>query len=194
MSGAVSKAVNFAGEHPVMTALGVFAIGAVVLVVLRGSGGGGEGGSSMSAFYAASAASSSAGNQLAAVQAQVNGATAIAKIAADRDVALLSATGATQKELAELAGKYNAQMATVKSQTDLVLADYSREVALAQEKTRIEAQNKAYWQGVGQNQIQGASLAYLLQAINSGNPTSAAAARDVMLAQIKGGSQYYAAR
>ncbi len=178
MSG-FSGAASWAGKNPVLLGVGVFAVGAVLLLLLRkptviqDSG--------MGAFYAAQAAGNNSGNQLAAVQAQVAGATAIAGIAASRDTTL-----------ADIGGRYSIEANTVRAQLDRDLAGLNQEVALAQERTRVEAQNKAYWQGVGQNALQGQSLPYLLQALM--NPSTSTQAAAVMKAQIEGASQYYAAR
>ena len=42
-----------------------------------------------------------------------------------------------------------------------------------------QAQNKAYWQGVGQNALQGQALPYLLQALQNPNPVVSNNARAV---------------
>jgi len=76
MSG-ISGAISYAGKHPVTVAVGVFAVGAVLLLLLRGNGGGQTSDGGMNAFYAAQAAQASSGNALLAAQKQVMGAIAI---------------------------------------------------------------------------------------------------------------------
>lgn len=168
--------IKWAGDHPLVLGVAVFAVGAVVLlmfrkpVVVQDSG--------MGAFYAAQSASAASGNQLAAVQAQVAGATAIAQIAANRDATL-----------ADTAAKYSAQVNTTQAQTDLALAQLNKDVALAQETTKIQAQNKAYWQGVGQNALQGQALPYMLQALL--NPATSQSAASVMNTWAVYASQFW---
>lgn len=151
-----SGAIKWAGDNPLILAIGVFVIGGFVLlamrkpVVVQDSG--------MSAFYAAQAASNQSGNQLAAVQAQVAGQTQIAALATD----------------------YQSRVNTVRAQTDVKLAELNQGVILGQQKLQIEAQNKAYWQGVGQNALQGQALPYLLSALQSPNPVVSTNARLVL--------------
>lgn len=150
-----SNVVKFVGDHPVILGAGVFAVGVIVLlsfrkpVVVQDSG--------MGAFYAAQSASAQSGNELAAVQAQVAGATAIATIA----------------------GEFQAKTNTVRAQTDVRLAELNGDVIKGQQELQRQAQNKAYWQGVGQNALQGQALPYLLQALQSSNPVVSTNARAV---------------
>jgi hypothetical protein len=168
--------LKWAIDNPIPLALGVFAVGAVLLLVLRkptviqDSG--------MGAFYAAQSAGAQSGNELAKVQAQVAGATAIAGIAAKRD-----------ETLSDTAGRYSVQLATVGAQTSLELAGMNKEVELVRERTKIEAQNKAYWQGVGQNALQGQALPYLLQGLL--NPSTSAGAASVLNTWAKYASQFW---
>lgn len=194
---AISGAVKWAGDHPVLIAVGVFAVGAVFLLMSRPAPAGDSG---IGAFYAAQAAQANSGNQLAGVQAQVAGATAIAKIASERDQAIAATSGATAAnlatiqgksaaDLADIAGKYNVQVNTVQAQRDVTLAGYNRDISLAAELTRQQAQKQSFFLGVGQNQVQGASLPYLLQALQQGG-AAGANARDVLIAQITGATRY----
>lgn len=166
---AISGAVNWAGKHPVTVAVGVFALGAVLLLVLRKPAASGNNG--MSAFYAAQAAQAASGNSLMAVQNQVKGATAIAQIQADQNV----------------------QIATIGGQTSTNLAGINASVANAAELTRQEAQRQQFFLGVGQQQIEGAAFPYFLQDIASGNPNAGAGALAAWLALIQGGDQYHPA-
>lgn len=173
MFGKIGK---WAGENPLLLGIGVFAIGAIILVLFRkpvvvqDSG--------MGAFYAAQSASSASGNQLASVQAQVAGATAIAGISANRDVSL-----------ADVSARYSAQVNTVQAQTDITLAQLNKDVELSRETTKIQAQNKAYWQGVGQNALQGQALPYLLQGLL--NPATSENAASVMNVWARYASQFW---
>lgn len=136
----ISGALGWAAKNPVPVALGVFAIGAFVLlfmrkpVVVQDSG--------MGAFYAAQAAGNASGNELAMIQAQVGGAVAAARIAAERDLGL-----------ADKAGSFSIQANTIKAQTDTTLAAFNRDVLLNQELTRQQGQRQQYWLGVKQEQI-----------------------------------------
>jgi hypothetical protein len=197
----LSGAVKWAGDNPVIVAVGVFAVGAVF--ILMNSKPAPAGNNGMAAFYAAQAASAQSGNQLAMVQAQVTGAQGIAKIQSERDQAIASTSGATAlglattqgksaAELAEIAGKYNVQTNTIQAQRDVNLANINRDVLLESERTRQMAQKQQFFLGVGQNQIQGASLPYLLSAIQQGG-SGGANAMQVMLAQILGATKYNAA-
>lgn len=147
---------KWAAENPLMLGLGVFAVGAVFLLLFRKPTVVQDSG--MGAFYAAQASSANSGNQLAAVQAQVAGATALATIAAE----------------------YQTKVATVGAQTDVKLAELNSGVLMGQQELQRQAQNKAYWQGVGQNALQGQALPYLLQALNSNNPVVSNNARGVL--------------
>lgn len=194
----ISSAVEWAGKHPVTVAVGVFALGAVFLLFMRGSSSGtGDGG--MSAFYAAQAAQAASGNQLMAVQAQGKTATAIAQIAADRDVQLAdyaTQAAATQVaggiSLAEIAAAASAHAATVQSQTDIQLAQYNRDVLMASELTRQQAQKQQFYLNAGIQQIYGQTSPYLLQLIGQGGQ-QAAAAVEWIKAAIAGQTTYNAA-
>ncbi len=150
MSG-LHGAVEWAGKHPVPTAIGVFAVGAVLLLMLRGGGGGAAPDNGMGAFYAAQAASAASGNQLAAVQAQGKAATAIAQIGADRDTHLGDTAAAT-----------SIAVNTVQAQTDLGLAGINAGVLNNAELTRQQAQRQQFFLSVGQQQIEGQLAPYLL--------------------------------
>jgi hypothetical protein len=187
---AISSAADWGGKHPVTLAVGVFAVGAVILLLMRPRPVVMDNG--MGAFYAAQSASANSGNQLAAVEAQVTGATAIAQIAASRDVSLASTAGNNSAQLADIAGKYSVQVNTIQAQTDTTLASFNHDVLMKAEDTRQQAQKQAYFQGVGQNAEQEHALPYLLQALMQGGTTATAAA-SVLNRFIEGGSQYYAA-
>jgi hypothetical protein len=162
--------LKWAGDNPLILALGVFAVGVVVLLTLRKPVVVQDNG--MSAFYAAQGASNSTSNQLAAVQAQVAGATALATIA----------------------GEYNAKITTVRAQTDVELAKVNKDVALGSQELQRQAQNKAYYQGVGQNALQGQALPYLLQALQSSNPVVSNNAKEVMTDWTKRATQFWDAQ
>lgn len=171
--------VEFAGKHPVGTAVGVFAVGAVILLLMKGgSAPASDGG--MSAFYAAQAASAASGNQLAAVQEQGKAATAIAQIAAGRDV-----------HLADTASATTIAVNTVQAQTDVSLAGINASVLNSAELTRQQAQKQQFFLGVGIQQLFGQSMPYLLQNFAQGGD-SAAAALAAWQSSIAGGTQYSA--
>lgn len=138
MAGEVGKAIDWAGQHPVTTAVGAFAVGAIILLMLKGGGGGSNNG--MAAFYAAQAAQAQSGNAL--------------MIAQDQDK--------TAVALAQTAAAYHAQVATVQSQTDLNLASINAGVANSQELTRQEAQKQQFFLATGIQQIYGAMMPYIL--------------------------------
>lgn len=175
---AIKGAVNWAGEHPVTVAVGVFAFGAIVLLMLSGRKGGVAANNGMGAFYAAQASQAASGNSLMAVQAQGKTATAIAQIAADRDKAIAT-TGAG--------------VATVQSQTDLGIAQVNADVLNNAELTRQQAQRQQFFLGVGAQQIEGQAFPYFLQDFSSGNPVSSAAALTAWQALIAGGANYHPA-
>lgn len=177
MSG-IKGAVEWAGHHPVPVALGVFAVGAVLLLVFRGNSGGDNG---MGAFYAAQAAQAASGNALMTTQAQVKGATAIAQIAADRDVHLADTGAATSLAIN-----------TVQAQTDVNLANINASVLSQAELTRQQAQKQQFFLGVGIQQLLGQSLPYLLQDFASGDPTRTQGAVAAWQAALQGGTNYSA--
>jgi CCR4-NOT transcriptional regulation complex NOT5 subunit len=174
---AIKGAVHWAGEHPVTTGVGVFAIGAILLLMLRPSSGGANNG--MASFYAAQAAQAQSGNSLMAVQEQGKAATAIAQISANRDV-----------HIADTAAATNAQINTVQAQTDVSLAGINAGVANAAEMTRQQAQRQQFFLGVGEQQLQGQATPFFLNNMASGNPASAAAALAAWQALIQGGTHY----
>jgi hypothetical protein len=188
---AVTGAVHWAGEHPVTTAVGAFAIGAVVLLMMRGSGGGG-GDNGMGAFYAAQSAQSASGNSLAAVQAQSKAAVQIAQLASDRDVALATANGATNVQLAGINKDATVAVAGLNMGRDVTIAGYGRDVALSQELTAQQGQRQQFWLATGQNQVQGQSLPWILETIKAGGPGADDAAA-LALAQIAGATTYHPA-
>lgn len=176
-----------------MVGVGVFAIGAILLLMMRGGGSSGDNG--MSAFYAAQAASAASGNQLAAVQEQGKAATAIAQIAANRDVDLSQSqiqlaqiTGQTSANLAEIGGKYTVQANTIAAQRDVDLANINAAILNQAEITRQQAQKQQFFLGVGQQQLQTAALPFLLQRLQSGND-----AVSFWQAQVAGATSYNAA-
>jgi hypothetical protein len=172
----LSGALNWAGKNPVLLAFGVFIVGAIVLIAMRkpvqvvDSG--------MGAFYAAQAASTNSGNQLAAVQAQVAGATAIAGIAANRDATI-----------ADIGAKLNAEVNTVRAQTDIELARVNQAIVDTEHVTRQMIAKQQFFLATGQNQLQGQSLPYLIQLAAMGGAQSQAAS-DIMRAQIAGATKY----
>lgn len=178
--GMISKAVDWAGEHPITTAVGAFAIGAVLLIVLKGGGGGGAG-SAMSSFYAAQAAQAASGNTLAASQAQSAAAVSVAQIAAARDVTIAQTSGSTQTGLAQINGS-----------TQVQLAQINAPLALAQETTNQQAQKQQFWLATGEQQLQGQAAPYLLQDLARGGNSGAGAAA-VWADFIGGGTAYHAA-
>lgn len=98
----ISDAVSWAGKHPVTTAVGAFALGAVILLMMRGGGGGGSSGGNLSAFYAAQAAQAGADAQVRGVQAQTQAAVAIngQNVAGATQIASISAV--TAEDLANI--------------------------------------------------------------------------------------------
>lgn len=174
---AIKGAVHWAGEHPVTVAVGVFAVGAILLLMMRKPSAAGAN-NGMASFYAAQAAQASSGNSLMAVQSQGKTATAIAQIAADRDKAIAN-TGAA--------------VATVQSQTDVQLAQVNADVLNNAELTRQQAQRQQFFLGVGAQQIEGQAFPYFLQDFSSGNPVSSAAALTAWQALIAGGANYHPA-
>jgi len=174
---AIKGAVHWAGEHPVTTAVGVFAVGAVILLILK-PGAAPAGDNGMSAFYAAQAAQSASGNSLMAIQAQGKAATAIAQISADRDT-----------HIADTASAANIAINTVQAQTDLGLAGINADVLNNAELTRQQAQKQQFFLATGQQQIEGQALPYFLQQI-SGGGASANAAVAAWQALIAGGGNY----
>jgi len=169
-------AVEWAGKHPVPTALGVFAVGAVLLLMFRGGRTAPASDGGMSAFYAAQAASAASGNQLAAVQEQGKAATAIAQIAAGRDT-----------HIADTAAATNIAVNTVQAQTDVQLAGINAGVLNSAELTRQQAQKQQFFLSVGQQQIEGQAFPYFLQQLGTNGGSAALAAWQSLIA---GGSQY----
>lgn len=174
-------AVEWAGKHPVPTALGVFAVGAVLLLMMRGGGSAPASDGGMSAFYAAQAASNASGNQLAAVQEQGKAATAIAQIAAGRDI-----------HIADTASATNIAVNTVQAQTDVQLAGINAGVLSQAELTRQQAQRQQFFLSTGIQQIFGQAMPYFLQQFSQGGD-SAAAALAAWQSSVAGGIQYSAA-
>lgn len=82
----IKGAIHWAGEHPVVIAVGVFGIGALFLLT-RG-GGGQPAAANLSSFYAAQAAQAQAGAVIQTTQIQADAAQGIAKISADRDTSI----------------------------------------------------------------------------------------------------------
>lgn len=80
--------LHWAAEHPVPVAIGVFAIGALVLLMTSGGGGGSQAGAGMSSFYAAQAAQSANNASVATTQSNNTAALGIAKIQADASTAI----------------------------------------------------------------------------------------------------------
>lgn len=81
--------LHWAAEHPVPTAVGVFAVGALLLLVMgSGKGGGSQAGAGMSSFYAAQAAQSANNASVATTQSNNTAALGIAKIQADASTAI----------------------------------------------------------------------------------------------------------
>ena len=85
--------LHWAAEHPVPVAVGVFALGAIVLLATS-HGGGSQAGAGMGAFYAAQAAQVQAGANLAARQSDNATALGIASlqagVAKDKTAALVT--------------------------------------------------------------------------------------------------------
>lgn len=82
----ISAAFKWASEHPVPTAVGVFAVGAILLLMTRNTSAGASGdATSAAAYYAAEAQQGISGNQLAETQIVAQAATtqALAATAAD---------------------------------------------------------------------------------------------------------------
>lgn len=85
----MSDALHWAEKHPVPLAIGVFCVGAVLLLLLSGSkSSAASSGSGLGTFYAAQAAQASSGNQLMATQDQDKTAVALAQIGASNQQAL----------------------------------------------------------------------------------------------------------
>lgn len=142
MSG-ISGAVAWSGKHPVTLAVGVFAIGAVILLMMKGHGGDPAAGG-MGQFYAAQAAQAASGNSLMAVQANDKTAVALAGIAADRDKTLGLANLSTQQTL-----------------------------GLAANDTAQQGQKQQFWLATGLQQIFGAQLPFLVGNIAAGGQPGA---------------------
>lgn len=89
--------LHWAAEHPVPTAVGVFAVGALLLIVMgAGKGGGGsQAGAGMSSFYAAQAVQSANNASVATTQSNNSAAMGIAKIQADASTAINSNNNST---------------------------------------------------------------------------------------------------
>lgn len=180
MSG-IHGAVEFAGKHPVGTAVGVFAVGALLLLMFRGGGSAPASDGGMSAFYAAQAASNASGNQLAAVQEQGKAATAIAQIGANRDMHLGDTAAAT-----------SIAVNTVQAQTDVQLAGINASVLSQAELTRQQAQKQQFFLSVGIQQLLGQSMPFLIDLMRHGG-TGADAAASVWQTQVAGGTAYSSA-
>lgn len=170
MSNPLDKAISWMGDHPVLVAVAVFAVGGMVLLSLN-KGGGGSSDGGMGAFYAAQSAQQASNNQVNV--AQVQGQTAVA--------------------LAQVQGTTATGIATLATQRDTAIAQMNSDLSSKSLDLAKEAQNKAYWQGVGQDQLEGQALPYLLQAIESANPLTSSNAADTLQAFIHASQQYYAA-
>lgn len=123
MSG-LSGAVQWAGAHPVPTAIGVFATGAILLLLLKGGSSGGSGDGGMSAFYAATASQAASSATTQQDQIQANAATAIAGI-----------QGTTAQNIASTSA--NAQVATNQSDNDLAAYQTYKQVRLQTQQSEF---------------------------------------------------------
>lgn len=84
----IHGALHWAKEHPVPLAIGVFAVGAVVLLLMNSGSSSSSGSSGLSSFYAAQAAQAQSGNSLMATQDQDKTAVALAQIGTANQQAL----------------------------------------------------------------------------------------------------------
>lgn len=80
--------LHWAAEHPVPVAVGVFAVGALILLMTAGKGGGSQAGAGMQGFYAAQAAQAADNATVATTQSNNTAALGIAKIQADASTAM----------------------------------------------------------------------------------------------------------
>jgi hypothetical protein len=135
--GAFTKIVDWAGDHPVLIGVGVFAIGGLVLLSLNKGGGDGSG---MTSFYAAQAAQNASNNSVALAQVQGATATGIAKIAAGQNVTIAD----TQARVA------------------LAQTDAATSLGLARNTTAQQGQKQQFFLDVGEQQIEGAIAPYIL--------------------------------
>lgn len=126
----VSGAVHWAGEHPIPTAVGVFAVGAILLLVLRPATPT-VADNGMSAFYAAQAVQATSGNQLMAVQNQDATALGVAQVAAARDVGMVTAQGATDTSLASINGASAVQLADITGSDALATVQNNNATAIS---------------------------------------------------------------
>lgn len=102
MSG-FNGAVSWAGKHPITTAVGAFALGAVLLLMLKGGGGSAaSSGGNASAFFAAQAQQAAIQGATAQTQAQSNAAVAINQANVTGSVQIASIGGATSEDLANI--------------------------------------------------------------------------------------------
>lgn len=161
----IQGAVEWAGKHPVPVAMGVFAVGAIILLMMRPTSSGDNG---MSAFYAAQSAQAASGNSLMAVQD----------------------TNKTQVALADIAGQYGVQVNTIRAQTDVSLAGINADVLNNQELTRQQAQRQQFFLGAGQQGIEAAAFPYFLRNFSSGDPVQAASALDAWKALAASATAY----
>lgn len=143
----MSNPLHWAAEHPVPVAVGVFAVGAVLLLLMGGKGGQASDGG-MSAFYAAQAAQTNAAAGLAATQS--NNATALG--------------------IADLQGKYGLASASVNNQAAVTINQSNNDLSAYQtyKQVRLGTQEAtfAYQTGVNGGNVQDFTSA--LGAINHG--------------------------
>lgn len=95
----MANPLHWAAEHPVPVAVGVFAIGAVLLLVMGGSSGGSQAGAGMSAFYAAQAAQSQDNATVAVTQSNNNAALGVAQIQATASTAMNANNNSTAAQI-----------------------------------------------------------------------------------------------
>lgn len=175
-----SSAVHWAGDHPVTTAVGAFATGAILLLMLRGHGGGNNG---MSAFYAAQAAQAASGNQLMAAQDANKTAVAVAGIAADRDKSLATISGGASVQLATINGtiaqSHDAAAVAINSANQTTIQqkqrqDYYLGKGALELQSQRDQQNFAIQ--VGQQQLEANAQPYLIDLMRQGGDQAALAA------------------
>lgn len=131
MSG-ISGVVTWAGDHPVIVGVGVFAIGGLILLSLsKGAPTQSDGG--MGAFYAAQAAQNASNNSVALAQVQGATETAVAGLAANQNVAINASNNATATTL-----------------------------GLALNDTAQQGQKQQFFLDTGEQQIEGAIAPYVM--------------------------------
>jgi hypothetical protein len=154
MSGEFGKVTEWAGEHPVMLGVGIFAIGGIIIILMNSgssSSASASAGSGMASFYAAQSAQQASNNTVALAQVQGATDTAVAQIAANQNVSIAQASDA---------------LAATQSNNSLTLG-------LEQETTAQMGQKQQFFLDTGEQQIEGQIAPYVMY-----NPNAAAIFED----------------